>query len=57
MAARLRKSIVQDEWVSNNVGSAYIQTYEAAIRSHFGLPSSGMSVFERGDKRTATAKH
>jgi len=40
-------SAVFDEWVSNDVGSVFIQTFEAAIRNHLGLPSSGMCVFEK----------
>jgi len=40
-------SAVFDEWVSNDVGSVFVQTFEAAIRNHLGLPSSGMCVFEK----------
>ena len=40
-------SAVFDEWVSKDVGSVFIQTFEAAIRNHLGLPSSGMCVFEK----------
>lgn len=35
------------EWVSNDVGSVFVQTFEAAIRNHLNLPSSGMCVFEK----------
>ena len=34
-----------DEWVRNDVGSIYVQTFEAAVRNWMGLPSSGMCVF------------
>jgi uncharacterized protein len=40
-------STIFDEWVSNDVGSVFIQTFEAAIRNHLNLPSSGMCVFEK----------
>ena len=38
-------SEVFDEWVRNDVGSVYVQTFEATVRNWMGLPSSGMCVF------------
>jgi uncharacterized protein len=37
---------VFDEWICNDVGEIFIQTFEAAARNWIGLPSSGMCVFE-----------
>jgi uncharacterized protein len=36
-----------DEWVHHDVGSVYVQTFEAAARNWMGLPSSGMCVFDK----------
>jgi len=38
---------VFDEWVHNDVGSVYVQTFEATLRNWMRLPSSGMCVFEK----------
>ncbi len=38
-------SAIFDEWVRNDVGSVYVQTFEATVRNWMGLPSSGMCVF------------
>ncbi|KXS44667.1 MAG: uncharacterized protein AWU59_373 [Methanolobus sp. T82-4] len=35
-----------DEWVNNDVGKIFVQTFEAAARSWMKLPSSGMCVFD-----------
>ncbi|WP_292463262.1 anaerobic sulfatase maturase [Methanolobus sp.] len=35
-----------DEWVHNDVGKIFVQTFEAAARSWMRLPSSGMCVFD-----------
>jgi uncharacterized protein len=35
-----------DEWVKNDVGRVFVQTFEAAVRNWLGLPSSGMCVFD-----------
>ncbi len=35
-----------DEWVRNDVGKIFVQTFEASLRNWMGLPSSGMCVFE-----------
>ncbi len=40
-------STIFDEWVRNDVGRVFVQTFEAAVRSWLGLPSSGMCVFDR----------
>lgn len=38
-------STIFDEWVRNDVGSVFVQTFEAAVRNWMGLESSGMCVF------------
>jgi uncharacterized protein len=38
---------VFDEWVLNDVGKIYVQTFEAALRNWMRLPTSGMCVFEK----------
>lgn len=35
-----------DEWVRNDVGSVYVQTFDAALRNWMGARSSGMCVFD-----------
>ncbi len=35
-----------DEWVRNDVGRVFVQTFEAAVRSWLHLPSSGMCIFD-----------
>ena len=35
-----------DEWVRNDVGRVFVQTFEATVRNWLGLPSSGMCVFD-----------
>ena len=35
-----------DEWVRNDVGKVFVQTFEAAMRNWLGLGSSGMCVFD-----------
>ncbi len=37
---------VFDEWVRNDVGRLFVQTFEAAVRSWLGLGSSGMCIFD-----------
>ncbi len=37
---------VFDEWIRNDVGKIFVQTFEASLRNWMGLPSSGMCVFE-----------
>ncbi len=34
-----------DEWVQHDVGSIFVQTFEATLRNWLGMPSSGMCVF------------
>ncbi len=34
-----------DEWIRRDVGSVFVQTFEAAVRHWLALPSSGMCVF------------
>jgi uncharacterized protein len=38
-------STIFDEWVRNDVGTVFVQTFEAAVRNWMGLASSGMCVF------------
>ena len=38
---------VFDEWVHNDVGKVYVQTFEAALRNWLDMPTSGMCVFEK----------
>jgi uncharacterized protein len=38
---------VFDEWVHNDVGKIYVQTFEAALRNWMNMPTSGMCVFEK----------
>jgi len=38
---------VFDEWVHNDVGKIYVQTFEAALRNWLDMPTSGMCVFEK----------
>jgi uncharacterized protein len=35
-----------NEWVRHDVGTVFVQTFEAAARNWLGLPSSGMCVFD-----------
>jgi len=38
---------VFEEWVNNDVGELFVQTFEATLRNFMGMPSSGMCVFEK----------
>jgi uncharacterized protein len=38
---------VFDEWVYNDVGRIFVQTFEASLRNWMQLPSSGMCVFDK----------
>jgi len=38
-------SAIFDEWVRNDVGSVYVQTFEASLRNWLGMDQSGMCVF------------
>lgn len=38
-------STIFDEWVRNDVGAVYVQTFEAALRNWLGMDTSGMCVF------------
>jgi uncharacterized protein len=40
-------SIIFDEWVRNDVGTIYVQTFEAALRNWLGMDASGMCVFNK----------
>jgi len=37
---------VFDEWVKNDVGKIFVQTFEATLRNFMGLHGSGMCIFE-----------
>ena len=38
-------SVIYDEWIHNDVGQVYVQTFEAALRNWLGMNASGMCVF------------
>jgi uncharacterized protein len=38
-------SVIFDEWVRNDVGEVFVQTFESAVRNWMGFASSGMCVF------------
>jgi uncharacterized protein len=38
-------SVIFDEWVRRDVGTIYVQTFEAALSNWLDLPNSGMCVF------------
>ena len=38
-------SAIFDEWVRHDVGTVFVQTFEAALRNWLGMESSGMCVF------------
>ncbi len=38
-------STIFDEWVRHDVGTVFVQTFEAALANWLGMPSSGMCVF------------
>ena len=38
-------SQIFDDWVRNDVGKVFVQTFEATLRNWLGMPSSGMCVF------------
>ncbi|MCO5186016.1 MAG: anaerobic sulfatase maturase [Anaerolineae bacterium] len=40
-------SVIFDEWVNNDVGTIFVQTFEAALRNWLGMGSSGMCVFNQ----------
>ena len=39
--------LIFDEWIRNDVGQVFVQTFEATARNWLCLPSSGMCVFEK----------
>ena len=47
---------VFDEWVRNDVGSVYVQTFEAAVRNWLGMPS-GMCVFNENCGNALAIEH
>ena len=38
-------SVIFDEWVRHDVGSIFVQTFEATLRNWLGMNSSGMCVY------------
>ncbi|MCP4168389.1 MAG: anaerobic sulfatase maturase [Chloroflexi bacterium] len=40
-------SAIYDEWVRNDVGTVFVQTFEAALRNWLGMDASGMCVFNK----------
>ena len=46
-----------DEWVRHDVGSVYVQTFEAAVRNWLGLASSGMCVFNENCGGALAVEH
>ena len=46
-----------DEWIHNDVGRVFVQTFEAAARNWVGLPSSGMCVFDKTCGRGLALEH
>jgi uncharacterized protein len=45
-----------DEWIRNDVGSVYVQTFEAAVRNWLGMPS-GMCVFNETCGNALAVEH
>jgi uncharacterized protein len=50
-------STIFDEWVHNDVGRVYVQTFEAAMRNWIGMPSSGMCVFNETCGQALAIEH
>ncbi len=46
-----------DEWVRNDVGRVYVQTFEAAVRNWLGMASSGMCVFNENCGAALALEH
>jgi uncharacterized protein len=40
-------SVIFDEWLQNDVGRIFVQTFEAALRNWLGMDASGMCVFNK----------
>jgi len=40
-------SVIFDEWVRHDVGTIFVQTFEAALRNWLGMDASGMCVFNK----------
>ena len=37
---------IYDEWIMNDVGGIFVQTFEAALQNWAGMPTSGMCIFD-----------
>ena len=48
---------VFDEWVRNDVGRVFVQTFEAAVANWAGMPSSGLCVFDETCGRGVALEH
>ena len=46
-----------DEWVRNDVGKVFVQTFEAAVRNWLKMPSSGMCIFDPTCGRGLALEH
>jgi len=46
-----------DEWVRNDVGKVFVQTFEAALANWLGAPSSGLCVFDETCGRALALEH
>ena len=40
-------STIFDEWILHDVGSIFVQTFEAVLRNWLGMEASGMCVFNQ----------
>jgi uncharacterized protein len=48
---------VFDEWVRNDVGKVFVQTFEAAVANWAGMPTSGLCVFDETCGRGVALEH
>jgi uncharacterized protein len=46
-----------DEWVRRDVGSVFVQTFEAALRNFYGAAGSGLCVFDETCGRGLALEH
>ena len=50
-------SEIYDEWLHNDVGQIYVQTFEAALRNWLGMNASGMCVFNESCGQGLAIEH
>ena len=48
---------IWDEWVRKDVGSVFVQTFEAALRNFYGAAGSGLCVFDETCGRGLALEH